>query len=164
MKGSAAASAADAGVSQTGVEIVRRVLLLELLLLTLVGCATMPSQQEIANLDYGQPISIDYKKAIKTFFAETLYDPYSAHYRFGTPTKIWIKDPPLAGGGITAGYAVATKINAKNRLGGYTGYQNYLFIFKNDSIIRALDPDDLSMMRGGIFGDLLEAVPPESPE
>lgn len=131
-------------------------------MLIFAGCATMPSPQEIARLDYGRTISIDYRQAIKAHLAESLFDPYSAHYRFGTPAQMWIKNPPLRGGGIIAGYAVATKINAKNRLGGYTGYQNYLFIFKNDQIIRVFDPDELSFMRGDLVRDMFESVPSES--
>ena len=132
------------------------------LVIALCGCATMPSPQEIANIDYGPSISVDYKEAIKSLMAESLFDPYAARYRFGAPAQYWVKFPPLRGGGLVAGYAVATKINGKNRMGAYIGYQDYLFIFKNDRIIKTLSPDDVATMSGEATRAMFARVPPEA--
>jgi hypothetical protein len=56
-------------------------------------------------------------------------DPESARYRVTSgPTK-----HALASGVV--GYRVCVAINAKNRLGGYTGEQPYMFLLKGDAVI-----------------------------
>lgn len=109
----------------------------------LAGCATMPSQKEVATLDYGAPVTVDYEKAIKQYFSTVLVDPYSAVYEFGTPPfrTYWFKDIPLAGGKMYVGYLVPVTINAKNRMGGYAGRENYGVIFRNNEIIRVITLD-----------------------
>ena len=118
-----------------------RKLLAIILCFGLAGCATMPTQKEIAKLDYGAPITIDYEKPIKQYFSNVLFDPYSAVYEFGTPREYWFEDIPLAGGTMYAGYLVPVAINAKNRMGGYTGKENYGVIFKNNEIIKVITLD-----------------------
>ena len=117
------------------------------LVMLLAGCATMPTQQEIANLDYGAPLTIDYERVIKGYFEKVLFDPYSAHYNFGYPRTYWLKKPPLLGGGIDAGYMVFVGVNAKNRMGGYVGMKEYGFLFKDNQIIKILQPSEISLMR-----------------
>ena len=119
-----------------------------LLLLFLSGCATMPTQKEISALDYGPPLTIDHQAVIKGYFEEVLYDPYSAHYKFETPPRLyWYKEPPLLGNKLYAGYVVFVGVNAKNRMGGYVGMKKYGFLFKNDRIIKILQPEDIRFMR-----------------
>ena len=118
-----------------------------LLILLVAGCATMPTQQEIANLNYGAPLTIDYQSVIRTYFEKVLFDPYSAHYNFGNPQTYWLKQPPLLGGGLYAGYMVFVGVNAKNRMGGYVGMKEYGFLFKDNQIIKILQPEDISLMR-----------------
>jgi len=118
-----------------------------LLILLVAGCATMPTQQEIANLNYGAPLTIDYQSVIRNYFEKVLFDPYSAHYNFGNPQTYWLKQPPLLGGGLYAGYMVFVGVNAKNRMGGYVGMKEYGFLFKDNQIIKILQPEDISLMR-----------------
>jgi len=118
-----------------------------LLILLVAGCATMPTQQEIANLNYGAPLTIDYQSVIRNYFDKVLFDPYSAHYNFGNPQTYWLKQPPLLGGGLYAGYMVFVGVNAKNRMGGYVGMKEYGFLFKDNQIIKILQPEDISLMR-----------------
>jgi len=116
-------------------------LLVILLCLGLCGCATMPTQKQIDNLDYGAYPTIDYKQAIKNCIGDRLYDPYSAVYEFeAPPQRGWYKEPPLLGGRLYAGYITYVNINAKNRMGGYTGRKRYGVIFKNDRIIKVIEP------------------------
>ena len=114
-----------------------------------VGCVSMPTQEELANFDYGSPITIDYKKAIVKYFEPTLFDPYSAMIQFqdGEPQKWWHKDPPILGSHIWIGYAVPVRLNAKNRFGGYTGMKEYRFLFKNNRIIKVLKPEELRLIQ-----------------
>ncbi|MCG2739114.1 MAG: hypothetical protein L6300_02615 [Syntrophaceae bacterium] len=118
-----------------------------LLILLVAGCATIPTQQEIANLNYGEPITIDYQSVIKDYFEKVLFDPYSAHYDFGNPRTFWMKEPPLYGGGLYAGYMVIVGVNARNRMGGYVGMQEYGFIFKDNQIIKILRPEDFRRLK-----------------
>ena len=97
----------------------KRILTLFLACIILSGCATMPTRDQIANLDYGVPISIDYEQAIKQYCSNVLFDPYSAIYEFHSPQQYWLQQPPLLGGKLIAGYMVFVDINAKNRMGGY---------------------------------------------
>ena len=113
----------------------------------MAGCVSMPTPEEIAKLDYGDPITIDYEAAIKNHFKRILFDPYSAQYDFQSPRQHWLKEPPLFGGRLYAGYMVFVGVNAKNRMGGYVGMQDYGFIFKNDTIIRVLGPAEISMIK-----------------
>lgn len=111
------------------------------------GCATMPTQEEITKLDYGSPITIDYEMAVKNYFDKVLFDPYSVKYEIEAPYQSWYKEPPLLGGHLYAGYMVVVWVNAKNRFGGYTGNQKYGFIFKNNEIVKVIQPEDFELMR-----------------
>ena len=137
----------------------RKFFWLVIVLVMVGGCATMPSPEEIASLDYGSRVTVDYKSTIKSYMSNTLYDPYTAHFQFGTPTQFWFSKPPLRGGGIVAGYAVATRINAKNKLGAYVGYKPYVFMFKNNQIIDVMGPGELKLTSGGALAQLFSKVP-----
>ena len=119
----------------------KKVFIFLFLCLGFVGCATMPTQQEISNLDYGAPLTIDYQESIKKYFNDVLFDPYSAVYEFREPRLYWYKDIPLMGGAMYPGYLVSVKVNAKNRMGGYVGKHEYHFIFKNNQITKVLDDE-----------------------
>ena len=124
--------------------------LIALLLLSttvlLSGCATPPSEQQLSNIDYGAS-PINYESAIKKYFEDSLFDPYSAHYDFELPEQMWVKDSPLRGGRLSAGYMVRVGINAKNRLGGYTGKKMYGFIIKDERIIKVMDEFELQNLK-----------------
>src|ERR1041385_9147937 len=115
-------------------------------LILFIGCATPPSNEQLSNLDYGEPPK-DYEATIKKYFDGVLFDPYSAHYDFEAPQQYWVKAPPLSGGQLYAGYLVRVGVNAKNRLGGYVGKTMYGFIIKDEWIIKVMDQFDLEHMR-----------------
>lgn len=115
--------------------------------IAMCGCATMPTQEEITKIDYGSPISIDYEQVIKQYCSNVLFDPYSAVYEFSAPQQYWVKQPPLLGGGLISGYMVFADINAKNKMGGYTGKQRWGFLFRNNSIFKVFSPAEMAMMR-----------------
>lgn len=105
-------------------------LALALISLSLIACVTYPVKpEEIKNADYS--ISEIYKEAIQGYMSKKLFDPYSAVYRFYDPIKGYAHvhgkgNPP------EFGYLVQVGINAKNRMGGYVGEENYSFLFKNE--------------------------------
>ena len=45
------------------------------------------------------------------------------------------------------GYMVFVSLNAKNRMGGYVGMQVYAYLFKDNQLIKVLEPAKISLMR-----------------
>lgn len=128
-------------------------MMIAVVVLLLAGCAAMPTQDEIASLDYGQPISRnDAMAAVKSRASQFLKDPSSAQYDCGNVSTGWVKGRTALGGGMAAGYTMDCAINAKNSFGGYTGAKSYKFIFHDGQIIRVMAylPDG-SMMQAGDF-------------
>ena len=65
---------------------------------------------------------------IKQYLGATLIDPYSAHMSCSEVSeKAWVW--PGIGFGKHYGYLVFCDVNAKNRLGGYTGGKRFVFRF-----------------------------------
>ena len=97
----------------------------------LPACTHEVTLRDIESADYGQ-FPQNYKEVIQDHMYTKLFDPYSAVYRFiAGPAKGYAH----VRGGINPpefGYLVAVGINAKNRMGGYTGEQLFSFLFKND--------------------------------
>src|SRR5687768_1358227 len=101
------------------------------MLFLIVGCVTVPTRDELANLDY-DPTPQHYQATIKGYFDNILFDPYSAYYGVTPPVTFWYK----AGGHLHAGYLVLVEVNAKNRFGGYVGKKRYGIVLKNEQIIK----------------------------
>ncbi len=116
-------------------------------LLGITGCATLPSQKTVDSLDYGQPLTVDYQEIIKKQFDRVAKDPVATLYDFSAPEQYWYQDSPLLGGKIYAGYGVPVRVNAKNSLGGDTGYRSYIFIFHNNVLIKVLTPEDVRKLK-----------------
>lgn len=100
----------------------------------LISCAsfaelapTPPTADEYALADFGAYPS-NYQEMIQNYMGQMFLDPYSAVYRFAPPEK--------RKAGNRYGYYVRTTINAKNRMGGYTGAKNYSFMIHNNEIWR----------------------------
>lgn len=85
---------------------------------------------------YGAPPSNEQvETAVKSYFEHVLFDPFSAHYEFGGRYRAYRIAPLIAGGGVEwKGWAVDVRVNAKNRMGGYTGWQGYHVQFTGDSV------------------------------
>ena len=109
--------------------------LLSALLFSASGCAhTLATPEQIAQADYGT-LSPTYKTAIQDHMYTVLFDPESARYRyFGDPVKgcaiVEVMGKPVFG------YIVEVGINAKNRMGGYVGEDNFTFLVRNNSVWR----------------------------
>lgn len=101
--------------------------------LLLAACNTPPPKYEVVKAaNYGAKPSKDKMvAAAKRFMSERLIDPYSAVYACTTPIRSWIiggTSGNVESGRIYFGYSSHCTINAKNRLGGYTGNKKYLFM------------------------------------
>lgn len=108
------------------------------MIILMAGCATIPSQQEMANANYGQ-LPANYQDQIKEHFAVMLKDPQSAIYKFKEPTKHY------AG---RYGWKVVLFINAKNSFGGYTGEDEKHFMFYADGTKGQVDEFSLGFAKG----------------
>ncbi len=105
------------------------------LLILLCGCAAMnkPTPEQLANANYGSYPS-DYKDVIQNYFARVLIDPYSAVYsEWRGPAQGYVYDMS----GVYFGYRVCVEVNAKNRMGGYTGSAPYFIIINNGHILKS---------------------------
>jgi hypothetical protein len=90
-----------------------------------------PTPEEIANADYGYRW-VDYQETIIQFISEDLFDPYSAVFSdWKEPSKGWARGKE----GFVFGYQICVAVNAKNRMGGYTGKKWYFIMMKDRSII-----------------------------
>jgi hypothetical protein len=117
-----------------------------LLLTILTGCISAPSPTELGQMDLGQPPTKEqYEPAIKAELDNMLLDPYSAHIEYLTtrPERVWVREPPriFNMGEVYCGYLVEVAVNAKNRMGGYTGKKLYKFLFDHGRIVRVITPE-----------------------
>lgn len=95
------------------------------------GCAPKPpSQTQISSANYGS-LPSDYQEKIKNHMNSILKDPDSAKYTFQQTFKGYSQDGSMSdsGGGVKYGYVAPVLVNAKNSYGGYTGNQQYVFMF-----------------------------------
>lgn len=105
---------------------------LVLIIILCFGCAKPPTAEEMASWDYG-PYPDNYEEIIKQNMVKVLIDPYSAQYHFqGAPEKKWMASPF---GETKYGWGGVVFVNAKNRLGGYVGAQEFAYIIKNGQLI-----------------------------
>jgi hypothetical protein len=121
----------------------------------LTGCATNPpvfTSQQLATAHYGQPLTIDWQAAVKGWFLKKVTDPLSAQYTFnGPPHKGYIH---TALNGTIFAYFTVVRVNAKDSYGAYIGFLPYLFIFKNNHIIKVAKPGQYNYNEGTMGADL----------
>ncbi|WP_410707004.1 hypothetical protein [Citrobacter braakii] len=95
------------------------------------GCAPKPpSQMQISSASYGS-LPANYQEQIKNHMNSILKDPESARYTFQPTFKGYSQDGSMSdsSGGVRYGYVAPVLVNAKNSYGGYTGNQQYVFMF-----------------------------------
>ena len=93
-----------------------------------------PTDEEKENADYGE-FPNDYKKLVQDYMQTRLIDPYSAHYRYTLEPQKYVLEAATKEETIFC-YYVYVYINAKNKMGGYTGEKSYFFFIKNNRIIK----------------------------
>ncbi len=107
-----------------------KIFLLFLLPFFLDGCATRVPINEIQNAYYGQKPNEQEKIPIITdYVKDRLIDPDSLKLRCSSPRKGWAR--PFFSKPVTFGYVFACGVNAKNRMGGYSGEELYVFLFND---------------------------------
>jgi hypothetical protein len=96
------------------------------------GCSF---QAPLHNADHGQ-YPTQYEDAVKRYFDNVLFDPFSASYKIGTPQKAYANDGLMFGGDVIwYGYVIDVWVNAKNRYGGYVGYKHYLVKMRDGKVV-----------------------------
>lgn len=109
-----------------------------MVVLTLSGCASAPSEADLRSADYGTPIAQDEAERQAVSYLETrLLDAASAQYKWASIERGWARDAIISGGGVYYGYLLVGQINAKNSYGGYVGFRRYQFIFQNGKLRQA---------------------------
>ena len=98
----------------------------------MVGCATGVSRCKLCSIDYG-PYPDNYKELIKETFNARLFDPYSAVYTFAEPCKGLVRRIPVIGV-RNPGWIICGTLNAKNRMGGYTGAKTFYVFIRNGRV------------------------------
>jgi len=116
-------------------------LILFITLTVMQACSTgpeRPSPEQFDKANYG-PSPKDWQKTIKEKMEFTLIDPDSAKYRFlREPVKNWkavMGNKGLFSTDFRFGWTTCFGVNAKNTLGGYTGYKTYFAMIKYDNVI-----------------------------
>jgi len=102
--------------------------------LFMYGCGLKPppTQQEIAKADYGR-YPDTYKEIVTEYVTNRLIDPDSAKFSdWAAPYQAWYRDYR---GNTFFGYKVCVFVNAKNRMGGYTGRKLYFVMIHNDRVV-----------------------------
>lgn len=92
-------------------------------ILACTGCASLkaPSPTEAAAADYGA-FPADYEQIVQAFINDTFFDPYSVRdLTIDPPQKHWIQYGMAFRYERWFGYRITFRVNAKNRLGAYTG-------------------------------------------
>jgi hypothetical protein len=107
----------------------------------IAGCASSPSVRQAADADYGPPLSINYREAIRDQMDATFFYWKTAQYKFTEPYPGWLRDPEELGGNVQYGYKVDALINAKNPKGKFIGFEPYTFLFKDNLLIRERSPE-----------------------
>ena len=103
-------------------------------LLAVCFSTAVAAKKEQPPIDPGrQPDLIAAQATAETTIKSSLYDPSSAEFQwpFAWAGGYW--KPVLQGKRV--GWWTCGLVNAKNRMGGYVGFQNFAVVFFNDSLI-----------------------------
>lgn len=105
-------------------------------LLGLSACVSAPTQEQIANADYGS-YPDNYEQIVKDHFSATLFDPYSVVYNSIRPPVKQMWGDRIDGARYD--YNVCVNLNAKNRMGGYVGATTSAVMIHNGVVVQVID-------------------------
>ena len=124
----------------------KKIILIAVILMAGCSSTIQPIEPDTRPFDasgYGPPPE-NYENAIKQLMGQVLFDPYSAVFNFSTPPKQgWF----VGGDPFRYGYIVCAQINAKNRMGGYSGQKTYMYFFENGKLTDYTGFEDLLARR-----------------
>lgn len=116
------------------------------------GCASAPTQQQIAAADYGAAMSPEQCKATaEQAIAYELKDPGSAQFRNEQPCyNGWVSSIPILGMKAAFGYIQKGEVNGRNSYGGYVGFRPFMVLMKDGAVVRSCitDNDGICMPAG----------------
>ena len=108
-----------------------------LLTLTLIGCASAPTEEQLQNADYGNYQSPnDCVRLAEARIKSTLKDPTSAIFSHSSCMTGYAPKVPLMGLPVEFGYWQNGTVNAKNSFGGYVGSRKYDVLIRNGRVVR----------------------------
>ena len=107
------------------------------LLLVIPACAGLQRGNDpklLATADFGDyPENL--KEIVKAHLNKVLFDPYSVRdLTIKKPKQSWYR-PSGFRQSVIYGYETRVSLNAKNRMGGYTGIQEHFVFVRNGQII-----------------------------
>lgn len=107
--------------------------------LIIAGCASAPTKQQLADADYGAPMSPSECKALaERVTANQLKDPSSAQFSNESPCFAgWMSSVPILGIKAAFGYLQKGEVNGKNSFGGYVGFRPYMVLMRNGEVVRS---------------------------
>lgn len=104
--------------------------------MALSSCASVPSEQELQNADYGNPPGRDHQGRIRSAFESILLDPSSARFKYAAPEKGWGRGKQ----GFIYGWVVMTDVNSKNKFGAFTGWKTYKVLLREREVHSIYQP------------------------
>ena len=100
-----------------------------------IAGVTHPSDVELRDAYYGPPPPENYKEIVEDRIKRDLIDPYSAQFEFsGNPIKAWTYNEAWSGPQFFYGWGVCGTVNAKNRMGGYSGRKLFMAFFQSGAL------------------------------
>jgi hypothetical protein len=113
-------------------------------LVLFAGCETVPAASTPA--DYGPTPTGQTAMIVKTFLETRLKDAASAQYQFPeTVDGVTLKAGVLSGKQSISGWRADVMVNAKNSLGGYTGWQHWAFVIRDGRVVAWNERADLGL-------------------
>ena len=102
----------------------------------IVGCVSFPSNPPSKG-ECGSPLPTNYEEIVEKSLKDLLIDPESARFEFEVVRIGWkaVKSKPVGC------YIIKVWVNAKNRMGGYSGKQPYWFAIRDGAIIGIATPE-----------------------
>jgi hypothetical protein len=124
-------------------EMIMKKLWITLIALNLAGCSFAPSKEQMTNADFGErPNSARATATITNYLGRTLIDPDSLRLRCADAEakKGWARE--VGDRQYRFGWSIYCEVNAKNRLGGYTGAKTHIFLFNGNNLVLGSPLDD----------------------
>ncbi|MBS0160742.1 MAG: hypothetical protein JSS26_19350 [Nitrospira sp.] len=105
-----------------------------------------PTEAAQSAADYGTSIEQSAAQQLaESWLTLHLKDSESARYQWGVVQRGYTKDPLISGGAVNYGYLLPVLVNAKNSYGGYTGFEQWGFLFHNGTLLRVMHNGAVAM-------------------
>lgn len=102
------------------------------------ACTHIPSQEQINNPQNYGPAPTNVEQLVRAFYAANLVDPGSVIYDSIGPAQPYYL-PDWASGTTIYGWRTCVRLNAKNRMGGYTGASTEALFFRGQQVVHHIE-------------------------